>query len=803
MAEATPIKLPLLGRRKKLPTLPDQDAGTSYGVVWDVCDEPRDAMCYVVQFMGGSQARILGYVSDDGFAYRVDRPVGTTPATGADLAIATKHDGSSGGIYVKSPAGELVRIGSYVGSVESTLREDSSNTWNGSHEMPYRDFMATLFLHYCVLSPDAAWERRASEATGGLEVDTTFGKLDEPVELFSDFRFLSLPDAIEGAIFRIDAKERPSGFERYARGVLETIDLTRLRALTELAGLAMARIDRTNSFYINFDRSNLSERDVSFVLGVEGALNRISRVLDVMGPGLAPVVASPSEEACSAIDLRELRMATSIVPMVLDRAGERNPWACPGTVTCEPGGEWDVRTRLASTLEGLNLIMRLEYVIRFDARTRTIALSFLPPAPGGMPVRAYRGERDGWASFDAARRAEMAREFAARMSLVLAASAFGAALDISTCLVEERAFAGGDATVRAFARTSFLARLLPLARELEESPLQDGRARAELARYAVAPACFPNSEHDDRYAAPREDGRELPPRLRDLLLADKASDLEVMEEEDEPRLARVAELRQLALADPVAAADGLNRVIEEIEAECAAAELLADGPVASQYSEGYAARMLMGIAFADKRVRIHRVPDALFNAQFEITTMFARHDDFERALPEARKLLDMAETSTAAHFSLINVPSKLDRFDDIIEVARHGLTMALGAETVSYYLYRLAYAYWNTDEPELALACYRLVGPGSPISGSAAGEMRSLLAEMGRGEPYSLVESRMRLEAAGVPIAPTEEVSNLFADAAVMLVDAGFFALGARCVFEMWRQLDRDDLNAVHRSLMP
>lgn len=46
------------------------------------------------------------------------------------------------------------------------------------------------------------------------------------------------------------------------------------------------------------------------------------------------------------------------------------------------------------------------------------------------------------------------------------------------------------------------------------------------------------------HARPRDDHRPLPPALRDLLLADTADELEVMEEDNDPYVARVVELRE-------------------------------------------------------------------------------------------------------------------------------------------------------------------------------------------------------------------------------------------------------------------
>lgn len=82
-----------------------------------------------------------------------------------------------------------------------------------------------------------------------------------------------------------------------------------------------------------------------------------------------------------------------------------------------------------------------------------------------------------------------------------------------------------------------------------------------------------------------------------------------------------------------------------------------------------------------------------------------------------------------SHFALINVLARLERFDEIIEVARHGLRIASDRSAIGYLFYRLAFAYWNCDQLELALACYRLVPRGEESGGSALEEMQGLMNE--------------------------------------------------------------------------
>lgn len=211
--------------------------------------------------------------------------------------------------------------------------------------------------------------------------------------------------------------------------------------------------------------------------------------------------------------------------------------------------------------------------------------------------------------------------------------------------------------------------------------------------------------------------------------------------------------------------------------------------------------MVLPVLEEDRSVRILRAPDALYFAQHEICSFYAEQEDFERALPEVRHLYDLARSSMQSHFALINVLARLERFDEIIEVARHGLRIASDRSAIGYLFYRLAFAYWNCDQLDLALACYRLVPRGEESGSSALEEMQGLMNEMGVSEPPTFEEAVETICKAGLELPPVSAVTNQLADAAVQLVDNGFFFLARGCIFQMWRTMGNDELGSLNRSL--
>lgn len=799
MSEVSSIKLPLLSRKHRLPPVPDQPRHARYGLISRICPEPPNTQGYLVEYLKGSQARILALITGTGEVYRVDDAVTEIPDAAPDLSIMHEGSEEGGGIYLHGAGTEPLRVGGFSGTVTGLLRGDEG-TWHGQHALPYRAFMATLFLMHCLFAP-----AKRDEVAGEPTIDMGLKELGRPVEIFEGFRSLPLPDAIEAMLFRIDATEDPSGIERYARRVLGRFDLTRLRAIAMSGEVHIARIERTGAFYIVFDRKNSSNDDKAFTLSLETALNRISHLLDPIGPGLAPLSASPSEEACQRMDSAALQALGTSAGSVFDRGQRENDWRQPGGIACGPGGEWDVRTRMAHLCEGLSLVASLECLFRYEADTQTMGVEFIAPTPAFLPADIYSAADRTWVAADMRDLRAEADELARRMAMTLMAASFGASLNIERCVV--RLVSVEDRPGQAFAcdRAAFLSQTLERTRDFGAHPLDEGWTADALATYAI-PADSPElaiflPPCSGKAAEPRHDHRALPEPLRAMLLADTAADLEVMEAEGDPAMERVAQLRELALRDRAGAIEGLTRLVEELSAHAAAAEALAESPVVSRYAEGYFNRMLLGLDEEDRSRRILRAPDALFYAQMEIATLLSRDRRYEEAVVEARKLLDMAPTAGGAHFALINVLAHLERFDEVIEVARHGLSCALDREGSEYYFYRLAFAYWREGDAGAALACYRMVSPHSSLFSAAQEEMRQLMAELRLQEPPDLDAARAEIARLGISLPPSERVLGFLSDATVMLCDAGFHFLAARCCFEMWRIRSDDELGLVCRSL--
>ena len=812
MAERPTYKLRFLDPKKRFPSMPEQPAGRSYGVVWKVFGEDPKESCYVVEFVGKSHISLLGYVSVSGEVYKVDGPVQKVPLPkNPDMKLVLdESDSSVGEILVRGANGAMRACARTVGSPEGPMREQSDHeTWNSSRALPYGEFMASMFLRYVIFAdPNNTLANTvpADELDEGIKNTANkikLVKLPEPVEVFLGFNTAPLPDAIETLLYRVDHADNPSGIERYAAALMSEVDLPRLRTIAAKSEMGLARIDRSKLFYLNFDRSLLDQDEIDMLLAIECRLNRLSGILERIGAGLGPVASSPSFEGCSLFDLWHISKTTNDVPRLLETLSNDNPWAKPGTVACQPGGEWDVRTRFARIVEALNVVTRLDYIYRANVAEGIMLVRFGRTVVDALPQREYDAQDDAWREVDEPKRAAWATEHDARIALTRAAACFASGARITRCYVQIAAPDGeqGERIVAtySFGRAAYLANCVPAAKNFESMDMDDMPCKRMLEAYeSDAPDAI---EPAEVHARPRDDHRSLPPALRDLLLADTADELEVMEEGDDPYVARVAELRERAKVDRAGAFEGFSRLVEELEAKCAVAELLATGPVQTLFCDNQLVRMVLPVMEEDRSVRILRAPDALYFAQHEICSFYADQEDFERALPEVRHLYDLARSSMQSHFALINVLARLERYDEVIEVARHGLRIASDRSSIGYLFYRLAFAYWNCDQLELALACYRLVPRGEESGSNALEEMQGLMNEMGVNEPPTFEEAVETISKAGLELPPVPAVSNQLADAAVQLVDNGFFFLARVCIFQMWRTMGNDELGSLSRSL--
>ncbi|MFR9004853.1 MAG: hypothetical protein ACLVKA_00325 [Collinsella aerofaciens] len=183
-----------------------------------------------------------------------------------------------------------------------------------------------------------------------------------------------------------------------------------------------------------------------------------------------------------------------------------------------------------------------------------------------MPQREYDAQDDAWRELDEDTR-DLGRGHDARVALTLAAACFAAGTCITRCYVR--------VLLPTVSRASALSQRISLGARpiwpiacLSPRILEHGHGRYACKRVLEAyESTAPETIEPAVHARPRDDHRTLPPALRDLLLADTADELEVMEEDGDPYVARVVELPSRQ-SRPYRCFEGFSRLVEELEAKC-------------------------------------------------------------------------------------------------------------------------------------------------------------------------------------------------------------------------------------------
>ncbi len=123
---------------------------------------------------------------------------------------------------------------------------------------------------------------------------------------------------------------------------------------------------------------------------------------------------------------------------------------------------------------------------------------------------------------------------------------------------------------------------------------------------------------------------------------------------------------------------------------------------------------------------------------------------------------------------------ELDRDDDAVRALVDGLKVAVAPMDIAAAYYRLGFLLWQAGNPALGLACYVQVPRDTYFYGETQVEMADLMRDAHITHAPSISEARGSLRSSGIPVAPVPAAVEEAAQAAIGLVDAGFFdAAGA------------------------
>lgn len=669
--------------------------------------------------------------------------------------------------------------------------------------------------------------RAGSEAESRTAPSSAFTarRMDEVLASFIDS---SLPDAIEGVMFRVSMASPGDGsvsnFERFAARLLTEVGAASLRPIAVEHPLELRRLGLTGLFWTSFDASAMTPEQRNCVLGVESALNRLVLVAKAAERAGADEAADePGEQRYSQWDHANIRSIADEASTWLSANESPNNLLSVSGASGARGGNWDVSTRFAAACEALAVPYRLEYRFDVDAASGTVAASIALPLPSQMPRSHWDEEAGCWQDCTTLQPAA-ASAYALRLAMLVASAAFGTSVGITRVVIN--GYEGGldrDAVLSLeLSRMSFVMGTIPAIKNGQASAEETACSPAALfnllhpTRFALSPDEAGHNQPiekldaglPDRRPALAEDTRTLPTDIASLLHADRACDLDVLSEQD-PDL---AERFHIAMADrddaPLLAIAQLEDIAQK-GAQLTEANLTtmrgedADTSVIPLYCEGIFARCLVGMTDAARNpnVRFSRASDLEQSARSALVQLYLNMGDAEGARVQAQACIDRAPSSPAAYQDLITVYADADDYEPIINVAKKALRYAVIDDGIFYLYYRLAFAFWQTGRLEEAAACYSRVPLASNMGEPAARELADLLSEMGGRAPMDPSEATSTLRAAGVPLAPTDEACELMAKAMVGLCDAGFPLAAAPLVGIMSRIKRSDVMGATAASL--
>ncbi len=646
-----------------------------------------------------------------------------------------------------------------------------------------------------------------------------------PAEVLAPFLEAPLPDAIDGLAFRVamggtDEADPVTGFERYGARLMDEAAASSIRAIAVEHPLETIRLDSTGLFWVRHDPSELSAEQAERILAAEAALNRLA----LIEPLAAEADQARAEEGqpqaiteaeCSLLDWRLIRTVADGAPALLEGSAPDNGRLSQGEAQAPRGGNWDLLTRLAGYCEEVKLPFRLAYRVDADKRSGAVAVAFVAPAPSFFPASRWDEEAGQWAS-TASTRPQAAAAYCLRLAVLLAAAGLGASVGVSRVVVDayEGGFDGPIVLSCEFERMAFMMRTLPalgrgeLSAQGAEGSFEELLAVTAPSRWAAELGeegrLMPVQPLDlglpERRTPMEEDGQPLPEDLARLLRADAVRELDVMSRQDQGLIDRFNAIMEDSEDAPLLAIAQLEELATSLEEKDRAAMEALGEPLQPLYCQGAYARYLISLACDDESRRFFRVDDTSYVSRSTLTHLYLDLGDEEAALAQARACVALAPSSPSAYQDLITVLAAKRDYAAIVDVAKEALRLALSMDESSYLYYRLAFAFWRTDQRDLALACYLRVPPWAPVGEMAASERAELLEEM-RGIDLEDFDRDAALRSGGVPLSPTKEAVGLLAETAIRFCEEGIFLAAGPGASALGNLQQDDALTAVAISL--
>ena len=783
---AQEIKIPLLCQATHLKALPAQAEGSRYAVCWGAgMPEPEGGLGYLIDFTGKRTGYVIAWIQDGGYVYACDGYLDVIPEREPDLSVARwRSNPRTGRIALHTPGGEERQVTEYKQLDDGSYAfvdpvSDLGPVYSAS-AVNLRQMLAVAFLAFWHLP-----RRADAGAASGKRMG----------EVLTAFLDLPPADAIDAFLGEVKRGERTSGFERYAARILTDADPVTLRALTARHEVSLRRLRTTGLFWFACDVDELNEEEFDALTTMEGALNRLALIARRAHENGADDLSAASEAYCADEDWRSVRAITDQTAPYLKQAAytDNRLLNLFGTLG-ERGGEWDLRTRVAILLEELALPFRLTYRFSADASQGTVTITAKVPGAQAMPrwVRAQAPGEEGSPLADCSGHAEVAASaYALRLATALATVGFSASAGVGgvrVVLCEDRAFEhpllrmdvdreGFIMSVYDVVRKGVLSepRLTWSVSGIKEQLLAARLTFTLNERLGLEPLALPEDELTDPDAARTcsvwEDTRSLTPELAEFLHAERVCDLDVYHLGEDPFVGRLREAIALAEGRPAEAAQQLSDLLGVMSL------MDEDTGLRPLYCASGASRLAMALVDDDPAARYRYVYDSQYDAYVSLANLCTDNGDAEHGAAYAEQAIELGPTSPSAYIAAATAESKLGELEKAAEHLKCALRFDVNPASFTYTYYRLAFVLWRMADYRTSLACYQRALPNPRLREMVEEEMRDLMTAASVESRLEPEDVRGILDAAEIPIAPSDEILEVAARATVLAADAGFLNL--------------------------
>lgn len=806
-------RLPVFAHNMKIASIPGQDPHAEYVICKDI-HEPKNGLGYIAQVVGRRKVRLLAWISDDTnqmHVYEMHEPCDTDdPDRTAQLHYHkwNEFDAEVGSVRVLSSDGlnRQITIGEMAIDGEKASMKacsvDIGVYQSGSH--PREVVIAACWL--------AAYYLPVSR---GEQVGVGAGRI---VEIFAEMSRKALPDAVDELIWKgATNSDTASAFERYAARQLIEAGAGDLRPICSNNDVEMHRLDSTDMFWAVFNDNEVVGLQRDVLLSVESAMNRLAfNMLDAMEiDNDMGMVNTLDEFGLYKSTVDAFHMFEKHAKHIDHIKDDKNTMLTVRDYTAQRGGTWDVMSRFTATCETLMMSHRLEYRCDANPSTGHMEILFGAPIESMFPSSALTPQ--GWVDIKEQRCAHVA-SYTLRVAGLLAQAAFNAGTSITHVHVTANSgsLTGPCVLSLEFERTPFMMGVLPAylhgafdATEQDNDPsailgllhpqsymLQFGANRGleKVERLAVYPQIMQNR------VPLWNDQRELPEDLQTLLRADRACELDVMRDNASIKGEEIRQIEDNNEDSAVAASLEIESALMQLEME-----LPQDNTRKLLYCDSPLPRLLVSLLDDNSATRYVKAPDALYNAHDALSRIECQMGNKEKAIAHTHALIELGPTTARSYIeeAIAQVDSDED-YASAINVLIKALPYAIMPMDAEFVLYRLAYALWNTNNLQLALAVYAhlITMPPSRFTELAKEESAELMRQMGEGttmpEPN---ESEHAMQAANIPTPPVSASMRLIAHAAMRLTDAGFPLATEQAVWLLGATQKGDILPQLRRSL--